>query len=93
MEQQLHKGKFPLMFLKNITKKIDVKERIFHTNQTTFVTELGTYIVHDLNKLTSSKMVVRIHLQFHPHFAHKNCLEQFSVAFLLHSCILYCSIY
>jgi hypothetical protein len=45
MEQQLHKGKFPLMLLKNITKKRDVKERIFRTTQATFVTELQTYIV------------------------------------------------
>jgi hypothetical protein len=40
MEQQLHKGKFPLMLFKNITKKRDVKERIFCTTQATFVTEL-----------------------------------------------------
>jgi hypothetical protein len=38
MEQQLHKGKFPLMLLKNITKKRDVKERIFRITQETFVT-------------------------------------------------------
>jgi hypothetical protein len=93
MEQQLHKGKFPLMLFKNITKKRDVKERIFRTTQATFVTELRTDIVQDLKKLTSSTTVVRIHLQFHPHFAHKNCLEQFSAAFLLYTCILYCSIY
>jgi hypothetical protein len=93
MEQQLHKGKFPLMLFKNITKKRDVKERIFRTTQATFVTELRTDIVQDLKKLTSSTTVVRIHLQFHPHFAHKNCLDQFSAAFLLYSCILYCSIY
>jgi hypothetical protein len=93
MEQQLHKGKFPLMLFKNITKKRDVKERIFRTTQATFVTELRTDIVQDLKKLTSSTTVVRIHLQFHPHFAHKNCLKQFCAAFLLYTYILYCSIY
>ena len=94
MEQQLHKGQFPLMLFKNITKKRDVKERIFRTTQVTFVTKLRTNIVQDLNKLTSSTTVVRIHLQFHPHFAHTNCLHQFSTTFfLLCSCILYCSIY
>jgi hypothetical protein len=81
MEQQLHKGKFPLMLFKNITKKRDVKERIFHTTQATFVTELRTYIVHDLKKITSSTNVVCIHLQFHHHFAHTNCLHQFSAIF------------
>jgi hypothetical protein len=40
MEQQLQKGKFPIMLFKNITKKRDVKERIFRTTQATFVTEL-----------------------------------------------------
>jgi hypothetical protein len=38
MEQQLHKGKFPLMLFKNITNKRDVKEMIFCTTQATFVT-------------------------------------------------------
>jgi hypothetical protein len=94
MEQQLHKGKFPLMLFKNITKKRDVKERIFRTTQATFVVELRTYIVQDLKKLTSSTTIVCIHLQFHPHFAHKSCLHQFSATFfLLCSCILYYSIY
>ena len=83
MEQQLHKGKFPLMLLKNITNKRDVKERIFCTTQATFVTELWSYIVQHLKKLTSSTIVVRIHLQFHPHFAHTNYLHQFSIAFFL----------
>jgi hypothetical protein len=40
MEQQLHKGQFPLMLFKNITKKRDVKEMIFCTTQATFVTKL-----------------------------------------------------
>jgi hypothetical protein len=95
MEQQLHKGQFPLILFKNITKKRDVKERIFRTTQATFVTELRTDIVQDLKKLTRSTTVVCIHLQFHPHFAHTNCLHQFSATFflLLCSCILYCSIY
>jgi hypothetical protein len=57
------------MLLKNITKKRDGKERIFCTTQSTFVTELRAYIVHDLKKINSSTTVVRIHLQFHPHLA------------------------
>jgi len=82
MEQQLHKGQFPLsMLFKNITKKRDVKEMIFRTSQATFVTELRTYIVQDFKKLTRSTTVVRIHLQFHPHFSHTNCLHQFSASF------------
>jgi hypothetical protein len=81
MEQQLHKGKFPLMLFKNITKKRDVKERIFRTTQATFVTELRADIVQDLKKLTSSTTVVRIHLQIHPHFAHTNSLHQISAVF------------
>jgi hypothetical protein len=89
MEQQLHKGKFPLMLFKNITKKRDVKQRIFHTTQATFVTELRTNIVQDLKKLTSSTTFVRIHLQFHLHFAHKNCLHQFSVAFFCCAVVYY----
>jgi hypothetical protein len=95
MEQQLHKGRFSLMLFKNITKKRDVKEMIFHKTQATFVTELRTDIVQDLKKLTSSTIVVHIHLQFHPHFAHTIFLHQFSAVFLflLCSCILYCSIY
>jgi hypothetical protein len=83
MEQQLHKGKFPLILFKNITKKRDVKEMIFRTTQATFVTELRTNIVPDLKKLTISTTVVRIHLQFHPHFAHTNFLHQFSASFFV----------
>jgi hypothetical protein len=45
MEQQLHKGKFPLILLKNIAKKRDVKERIFCTTQAKFITELRVEIV------------------------------------------------
>ena len=89
MEQQLHKGKFPLMLFKNITKKIYVKERIFRTTQATFVTELWTGIVQDLKKLTSWTTVVRIHLQFHPHFSHTNCLHQFSAAFFCCAVVYY----
>jgi hypothetical protein len=81
VEQQLHKGKFPLMLFKNITKKRDGKERIFRTTQSTFVTELRADIVQDLKKLNSSTTVVRIHLQFHPHFAHTNSLDQISAFF------------
>jgi len=69
MEQQLHKGKFPIMLFKNITKKRDVKERIFHTTQATFVTKLQTHIVQDLKKLTSFTTVVRIHIHLHQQFA------------------------
>jgi len=45
MEQQLHRGKIPLILFKNITKKRDVRERIFQTTQATFVTELQVDIV------------------------------------------------
>jgi hypothetical protein len=93
MEQQLHKRQFPLMLFKNIIKKIDVKESIFRTTQATFVIKLRTHIIHDFKKLTSSTTVVRIHLQFHPHFAHKKCLKQFCASFLLYTYILYCSIF
>jgi hypothetical protein len=50
MERQFHKGQFPLMLFKNITKKRDVRESIFHTSQETFVIELREDIVHDLKK-------------------------------------------
>jgi hypothetical protein len=93
MEQQLHKGKFPIMLFINITKKRDVKERIFRTTQETFVTELQIDIVQDLKKLTSSTTIVHIHIQFHPQFALKNCLKQFCASFMLYTYILYCSIY
>jgi hypothetical protein len=69
------------MIFKNITKKRDVKEKIFCTNQETFIIELREDIVQDLKKLTISTYVLHIHLQFHPHFANKNCLEQFSTTF------------
>jgi predicted deacylase len=80
MEQQLHKGKFPLMLFKNITKKRDVRERIFRTTQATFVTELRADIVQDLKKLASSTTVVHIHPHNHPHFAYTNSLHQISAA-------------
>ena len=78
MEQQLHQWQFPLMLFKNITKKNDIRERIFRTTQTTFVTELQEYIIQDLNKLASSTTIVRIHPQDHPHFAYTNSLHQIS---------------
>jgi hypothetical protein len=78
MEQQFHNRQFPLMLLKNITNKRDVKERIFRTTQETFVTELRAGIVQDLKKLTSSTTFVHIHLQIYPHFAHTNSLHQIS---------------
>jgi hypothetical protein len=81
MEQQLHKGKFPLMLFKNITKKRDVRERIFRTTQTTFVLELRSDIAHDLKKLARSTTVVRIHPHNHPHFAYTNSLHQISGVF------------
>jgi hypothetical protein len=104
MEKQLHRGKIPLMLLKNITKKMDVRERIFQTTQTTFVIELREDIVHDLKKLPSSTIVVRIHPQNHPHFSYTNSLHQiFAACFIFYfiflrgggwcSCVLYCSMY
>jgi hypothetical protein len=71
------------MLFKNITKKRDVRERIFQTTQTMFVTELQADIVEDLKKLASSTTVVRIHPQNHPHFAYRNSLQQISVACLI----------
>jgi hypothetical protein len=80
MEQQLHRGKIPFMLFKNITKKKDVRETIFQTTQSTFVTELRADTVKDLEKLASSTIVVRIHLQNHPLFAYRNSLQQISAA-------------
>ena len=71
------------MLFKNITKKRDVRERIFWTTQATFVTELRAYIVEDLKKLASSTTVVRIHPQNHPHFAYRNSLQRISAARLI----------
>ena len=103
MEQQLHKGKIPIMLFKNITKKRDVRERIFWTTQATFVTELRADIVEDLRKLAISTTVVGIHPQNHPHFSYRNNLQQISAACLIFfiflrgvggcSCVLYCSMY
>ena len=76
MEQQLHRGKIPLMLFKNITKKRDFRERIFRTTLETFVTELRADIVEDMEKLASSTIVVRIHPQSHPHFAYRNSLQK-----------------
>jgi hypothetical protein len=83
MEKKLHRGQIPLMLFKNITKKKDVRERIFRTTQATFVTELRGDIVQDLKKLASSTTIVRIHPQNHPHFAYTNNLHQISVAFFI----------
>jgi hypothetical protein len=80
MEQQLHKGQILLMLFKNITKKMDVREMVFQTTQTTFVTELRADIVQDLKKLTSSTTVVYIHPQNHPQFAYTNSLQKIYVA-------------
>jgi hypothetical protein len=76
MEQQLHRGQIPLMLLKNITKKKDAREMIFRTTQSTFVTELRGDTVKDPEKLDSSTIVVRIHLQNHPRFSYRNSLQQ-----------------
>ena len=78
MEQQLHRGKIPLMLLKNITKKKDVRETIFRTTHSMFVTELRADTIKDLEKLASSTIVVRIHLQNHPRFSYRNSLQQIS---------------
>ena len=84
----MHKGKIPLMLFKNITKKKDVRERIFQTTHATFVTELRADIVQDLKKLASSTTVVRIHPQNHPHFAYTNSLQQIPATCLIF--ILFC---
>ena len=76
MEQQLHRGQIPLLLFKNITKKKDVRERIFQTTKATFVTELRADIVYDIKKLASPTTVVCIHQQNHPHFAYRNSLQQ-----------------
>jgi hypothetical protein len=55
------KREFPLILFKNITKKRDVKEKVFHATQSTFITDLRTDIVEDLKKLTCSRTVVSIH--------------------------------
>jgi hypothetical protein len=83
IKQQLKKGNIPLMLFKNITKKKDVRERIFQTTQTTFVTELQAYIVEDMKKLACSTTVVHIHPQNHPHFAYRNSLKQILVTCLI----------
>jgi hypothetical protein len=76
MEQKLHRGQIPLMLFKNITKKKDARERIFRTTKAMFVIELREDILEDLEKLASSKIVVRIHPQNHPQFAYRNILQQ-----------------
>jgi hypothetical protein len=53
------------MLFKNITKKRDVKEKVFRATQPTFITDLRTYIVDDLKKLTCSRTVVSIHRHWH----------------------------
>jgi hypothetical protein len=83
MEKQLHKGKIPLMLFKNITKKNDVRERMFRTTQATFVTELQADIVKDLKKIAISTTVVHIHPQNHPQFAYRNSLEQIYAAYFI----------
>jgi hypothetical protein len=53
------------MLFKNITKRRDIKEKVFHTMQSTFITELGTEVVEDLKKITRSTNVVSIHVELH----------------------------
>jgi hypothetical protein len=65
MEQQLQTGKFPIMLFKNITKRRDIKEKVFLTTQSTFITELRTKVVEDLKKITRSTNVVSIHVELH----------------------------
>jgi hypothetical protein len=60
LEQQLQTGKFPIFLFKNITRRRDAKEKVFHTTQSTFITKLTTKAVKDLKKLTGSTNVVSI---------------------------------
>jgi hypothetical protein len=60
MEQQLQNKEFPVLLFKNITKRKDVKEKIFRTTQSTFITMLRTDATQSLKKITSSTNVVSI---------------------------------
>jgi hypothetical protein len=65
IEQQLQKGKFPIMLFKNITKRRDIKEKVFRITQSTFITTLRTKAVEDLKKTAHSTNVVSIHVELH----------------------------
>jgi hypothetical protein len=60
IEQQLQNREFPVLLFKNITKRKDVKEKIFRTTQSTFITVLRTDAAQSLKKITSSTNVVSI---------------------------------
>ena len=60
MEKQLQKGHFPLILLKNLTKKVNTKETIFRASKSTFMTELNTDALNNLRKLTTSTYAVSI---------------------------------
>ena len=62
MEQQLQTGKFPIMLFKNITKRRGIKEKVFRTTQSTFITPLKAEDVEDLEKITRSTILVSIHI-------------------------------
>jgi hypothetical protein len=53
------------MLFKNITKRRDIKEKVFHTTQSTFITTIRTEAVEDLKKITRSTNVVSIHVELH----------------------------
>jgi hypothetical protein len=67
IEEQLQKGKFPIILFKNITKRRDIKERVFRTTQSTFMTALRTEAVEDLKKISRSTNVVSVHVKLHLH--------------------------
>ena len=60
IEQQLQNREFPMLLFKNITKRKDVKEKIFCTTQSTFIIVLRTDAAQSLKKITSSTNVVSI---------------------------------
>jgi hypothetical protein len=65
MEQQLQTGKFSIILFKNITKRRGIKEKVFRTTQSTFITTLKTEVVEDLEKITHSTIFVSIHVELH----------------------------
>jgi len=50
------------MLLKNITKRRGIKEKVFRTTQSTFITPLKAEDVEDLEKITRSTILVSIHI-------------------------------
>jgi hypothetical protein len=61
LEQQLQTWKFLIFLFKNITKRRDVKEKVFRTRQSTFITKFTTKAIKDMKKLTGSTNVVSIY--------------------------------